>query len=405
MSHFTITITGQPETFNDQMAPFAEQEVRPEFLQFKDKEDEYRKEYDTETRSEFYCSSSCSHGLVVNERVFAILRGLKPGAIRTISFDKNDLDTGHSFRLHHYYHIGLINPKGYPKEQIWVKVAEIVETNYDPDTCFEGIIKVEVVSPPREISFKETYATFESFMKEWHGLNGPDEKTGRYGYWSNPNAQWDYWQIGGRWAGHWLIKPEFQHLYSDSTPEFSWEWTSDERGRKEMQDMIAEGRRVDSAYKGHIDFEKMMNDRAEKAAKQYDFVWKNIIKDTPENEPWGKKFWDREGGREEYHEQPRVKAWSTFLQENRALCEEIGLDMWGSSIEEFNVSRENYINKCRLAVISTFAFLHEGKWAARGEMGWWACVSNEQEDWDETYKKILDTLPDNTLLTVLDCHI
>jgi hypothetical protein len=171
-----------------------------------------------------------------------------------------------------------------------------------------------------------------------------------------------------------------------------------------MQEVIAE-RRVDSAYKGHIDFEKMMDDQAVKAAERYDFVWKNIIKDTPENQPWGESFWFREGGREEYHEQPRVKAWSEFTSKNREACEIMGISMFGGSVEDFNCTREQYINTCRLAAISTFAFLHDGKWAARGEMGWWACVSNEQDNWEEAYMKILATLPDDTRLTVLDCHI
>lgn len=404
MSHFTVTITGQPDTFEDQMAPFAEQEVRPEFLKFEDKEDEYRKEYDTETRREFYCSSSCSHGQVVNEEFFAKLRGLKPGAIRTISFNKNNLDLGHYFKANEHYQIGLVNPKGYPKEQVWVKVLEVEESNHpDPAIAFEGTVKLEVVNPPREIPLKETYATFEDFMTEWHGHDGPDEKTGRYGSWSNPDAKWDYWQVGGRWAGHWLIKPEFQHLYANKVPEFGWEWKEDERGRKQMQDVLKE-RRVDSAYKGHIDFEGMMGDQAVKAARRYDFA-QQIIKDTPVNEPWSEKFWNKEGGRDEYHEQPRVKAWSEYLQKNRTACEAVGLDAWGTNVEDFNVSREKYIKICQLAAISTFAFLHEGKWAARGEMGWWACVSNEQDNWEEEFQKILDTLPDSTLLTVLDCHI
>ena len=28
-----------------------------------------------------------------------------------------------------------------------------------------------------------------------------DEETGKRGYWENPNAKWDWYQIGGRWNG------------------------------------------------------------------------------------------------------------------------------------------------------------------------------------------------------------
>ena len=28
-----------------------------------------------------------------------------------------------------------------------------------------------------------------------------DEETGKHGYWENPNAKWDWYQLGGRWPG------------------------------------------------------------------------------------------------------------------------------------------------------------------------------------------------------------
>lgn len=50
------------------------------------------------------------------------------------------------------------------------------------------------------LKFSELYPTFEEFMKDYHGSNGPDPETGKYGYWENPNAKWDWWQIGGRYS-------------------------------------------------------------------------------------------------------------------------------------------------------------------------------------------------------------
>ena len=40
-------------------------------------------------------------------------------------------------------------------------------------------------------------------------------------------------------------------------------------------------------------------------------------------------------------------------------------------------------------------------------MGWWAVVSNEKDDevWDEEVKKLVSELPDNTLISIYDCHI
>jgi hypothetical protein len=43
----------------------------------------------------------------------------------------------------------------------------------------------------------------------------------------------------------------------------------------------------------------------------------------------------------------------------------------------------------------------------RGTMGWWGNVHNEknEETWVSMFSKLIDDLPDDTLLTVVDCHI
>lgn len=51
-----------------------------------------------------------------------------------------------------------------------------------------------------ELPFPEVYPTFEDYLRDYKGF-AVDSETGRYGYWENPNAKWDYWTIGGRWAG------------------------------------------------------------------------------------------------------------------------------------------------------------------------------------------------------------
>ena len=49
----------------------------------------------------------------------------------------------------------------------------------------------------------------------------------------------------------------------------------------------------------------------------------------------------------------------------------------------------------------------KGKWYQRGEMGWWAIVTDAKEhyDWDAEFERLMETLPDDTLLTLVDCHI
>ena len=53
----------------------------------------------------------------------------------------------------------------------------------------------------------------------------------------------------------------------------------------------------------------------------------------------------------------------------------------------------------------TFAVLKDGKWYERGEMGWWGIVSNEKDEWESELKKLVQGLPDDTLISIYDCHI
>ena len=44
--------------------------------------------------------------------------------------------------------------------------------------------------------FLKDYPTFENYLEENYEK---DEETNLYGYWENPNAKWDWYEIGGRW--------------------------------------------------------------------------------------------------------------------------------------------------------------------------------------------------------------
>lgn len=57
--------------------------------------------------------------------------------------------------------------------------------------------------------------------------------------------------------------------------------------------------------------------------------------------------------------------------------------------------------------VKAFAILKDGTWYERGEMGWWGCVSDEkdQDVWDIEFTKLLESISDNTLLSMYDCHI
>lgn len=55
----------------------------------------------------------------------------------------------------------------------------------------------------------------------------------------------------------------------------------------------------------------------------------------------------------------------------------------------------------------TFALLAEGAWAEKGRMGWFGMAADEkdQEDWNDFWWRIVERAPDDTLFTIVDCHI
>ena len=52
---------------------------------------------------------------------------------------------------------------------------------------------------------KEDYKNLDEFMDDYHGAE-KDDTTGKYGLWENPNAEWDWYVIGGRWSNGLLTK-------------------------------------------------------------------------------------------------------------------------------------------------------------------------------------------------------
>ena len=55
-------------------------------------------------------------------------------------------------------------------------------------------------------------------------------------------------------------------------------------------------------------------------------------------------------------------------------------------------------------IISHAIITPDGQWHERGQMGWWAILITENEDWDAQAKEILSGYPGHQLL-ILDAHI
>ena len=218
------------------------------------------------------------------------------------------------------------------------------------------------------IPFKQLYKTFEEFCAKHHYKEERDEQENRYGFWTNPNSKWDWYAIGGRWKGMLRLKT---------------------------------GGDVDQACKHGIDFAGMRDDAGNKAGKRYDEARKLMGDSIASYVSWDevrdvKCKGDIETARKVYNEQEavqRLMADSNF--------------MWGFSPSDFLVLREDYIQAARDGAIATFAVLKDGHWYEKGQMGWFGQASDEKEEeqWNKEFSILVDGLPDDILLTVVDCHI
>jgi len=89
----------------------------------------------------------------------------------------------------------------------------------------------------------QEYLQFYPAEKEYEDEYKPCGPNGERGYWENPNARWDWWQLGGRWQGSFRLK-ECAESGIKGSPGV-------------MCDPIKDPYLTDAAQKKDIDFEGM----------------------------------------------------------------------------------------------------------------------------------------------------
>lgn len=377
MSHFTVMVIGA--NVEEQLAPFQENNMGDcpkEYMEFNDQETEFQKEWDenTETVKEWWGGNLVK----LSEEQF------------------NELKNNHTLELTNFrveiFCIPNLNDKyvvHHKKEEVYFQLSYMNELEngiYD--------LRLEKINPPMEHKLQDEYESFENFVKEYHGYKERHPVYNRYGYEENPNRKYDWYQVGGRWAGFFRLKSGTEGEVGQPSLLF------DSEARAEINEKIEMMTHADQTLKKNIDFEGMRNDAGEKAAAEYDRVMK-VIAHLPSNETW-ETVRERHGddidkARKEYNDQERVKALYTSKDQ----------DLIWFSADDFLVTREEYVESARNSAIMTFALVKDGHWYERGAMGWFGCVSDEKDQnaWEREFNKLLDSVPDDTMITVVDCHI
>lgn len=102
----------------------------------------------------------------------------------------------------------------------------------------------------------------------------------------------------------------------------------------------------------------------------------------------------------------------TVPEDSDAVITEEGIVSWGNIIYVRNETYEEYLNRRgytpnRKYTVSAYAFIQNGEWNARGDMGWFGISVNDKEKdiWSKTVTDYIDSIPDDGILVTVDCHI
>ena len=394
MSHFTVAIIcDDPQNIQQILAPFQENNMGncpSEFMSFTDVEAEAKKEWEEEGSAEWY--ADFRHRL--NENVGETIDQIKKdGRYKFFMDDRMDMFKvgcgkkcsigghieGQSVGKQSYRQVfgEIISYLTFNGNEVWELMSEEQRElfssyhNEDEEELEEAKgklkrmeIEIKVIDGPKQIPHKEKYPEFNTFMEEWHGYKF-DEEQGKYGYWENPNAKWDWWEVGGRWMGSLLIKEGKDGftgkpgVFGNSVPNTpnGYVW-------------------VDSCKVSDVEWEKMAQ------IKRFELL---------KNEGEDGDLWDILTDKADIPERKRLDY--TFYK--------------GTYFEEKYGSKENYLTV--ETAFSTYAVITpDGKWHSPGDMGWFGMSSESNEDAvafsNDFQKNFIEPNKDKTI-TIVDCHI
>ena len=202
MSHFIGLVFLRPDAdLEETLAPFNEQDE--EYMEFVDKTDEVKEKWDK-------IPESCpSEGTFIEEidRTDEV-NEVWDNAADTLPPEKED-----SFW------------KPYTKDKYPTPADIAKDKGYEvvPDeTKRDGVRFVQKYEAKWEYeASKEKYPTMDKLAKEYFGYR---KVNGKYGYMSNPNAKWDWYQEGGRWNGY-LTKKNGRKTDRELLTEIDWDKT------------------------------------------------------------------------------------------------------------------------------------------------------------------------------------
>ncbi len=217
---------------------------------------------------------------------------------------------------------------------------------------------------------------------------------------TNPDAEWDWWVMGGRYSQRLLMRPGTGPATLYEEPDYGFGGLFG-LARNKPEKPPVNPLATDQVLLRDLDFEALRERGRSKGVELWDRAhaavdglapvrsFKDILAELPNQHDVARKV---------YWAQPVVVALKA------AFPDDWDLD---TPLEALTMTRDEWGEYQADVELSSFALLHEGQWSQRGRMGWWGMVSDEKgrRGWSRHLAELLQGLPGEYCLTVVDCHI
>lgn len=235
-------------------------------------------------------------------------------------------------------------------------------------------------------SFASFDKCYETKGEDWNGnvwRKDYDDVWKEYST-SNPDGKWDWFSLGGRWSGTLKLK-------------------TGRKGTKGSSGVYGNVPGIDQAFKMDIDFEGMTQEAYQDGIEHYRSIVVACNGEIPkllipapnrrQNLPADadlKALWD------EYREQEAVKIFTSCIP--NTFC--------GPELDDYQCTEEEYAQDSANAVLSTFAYILDGKWHQRIAYVFASEKSGDMTatEWHKHMREMFESLPDDTLISIYDCH-
>lgn len=188
-------------------------------------------------------------------------------------------------------------------------------------------------------------------------------------------------------------------VYERTNPVSVYDWYV-EGGRYSGLLLLKDGTRADHALKKDIDFAAMEKEQYDERLEKY----RNVIS-LMGGIPRLDRTWNEYLEMCDRGEITVERAWEEYgTQEAVIKLRKSG--HWIEDFDDFCCTEQECMSKIRYN-IHTFGIVKDREYHSKGDCGWWGVVSNEkdEEKWSAEYQELIDSVGDDELITVLDCHI